>query len=147
MVAHPAGAVSPTHGSEPIPIAAAALVRDGRVLLVHRHPDRRAYPDCWDLAGGHVEAGESPRRAVARECWEELGVVVRDPRPIPLANSDPALDIHAFVVTQWDGEPSNTAPDEHDDLRWFTASELTDLTLADPASLPDIVAAIEAAPR
>ena len=33
---------------------------DGRVLMVHRHPDRRWYPDCWDLIGGHIEPGESP---------------------------------------------------------------------------------------
>jgi hypothetical protein len=29
-----------------------SLVRDGLVLLVHRHPSRRWYPGCWDLAGG-----------------------------------------------------------------------------------------------
>jgi 8-oxo-dGTP pyrophosphatase MutT (NUDIX family) len=53
-----------------IPIAAAALVRDGRVLLAHRHPARRWYPDCWDLVGGHIEPGESPVHAVTRECRE-----------------------------------------------------------------------------
>lgn len=131
----------------PVPIAAAALVRDGRVLLVHRHPSRAAYPDCWDLAGGHVEVGESARRAVVRECLEELGVTVHDPAPIPMANSDPGLVIHAFLVTRWDGEPANTAPDEHDDLRWFEPWELAGVRLADPAALPDIVAAIESTRR
>lgn len=133
--------------ADPVPIAAAALVRDGRVLLVHRHPSRAAYPDCWDLAGGHVEAGESARKAVERECLEELGVSVLDPVPIPLANSDPGLVIHAFLVTRWDGEPANAAPDEHDDLRWFEPAELAGLTLADPASLPDIVSAIASVSR
>ena len=46
----------------------------GLVLLVHRHPLREWYPDCWDLVGGHVEKGESPGEAVIRECLEELGV-------------------------------------------------------------------------
>lgn len=129
-----------------IPIAAAALVWDGRVLLVHRDPSRRAYPDCWDLAGGHVEAGESPRQAVERECREELGVRILDPAPIvSFTNSDPALDLYAFLVTDWEGEPRNAAPDEHDDLRWFEPTELADLRLADPASLPDIVNAIRRA--
>ena len=67
-----------------IPIAVAALVRDGLVLLVHRHPSRRWYPDCWDLVGGHVESGESHRQAVSRECLEELGVRVHDPLLIPM---------------------------------------------------------------
>jgi 8-oxo-dGTP diphosphatase len=55
------------------------------------------------------------------------------------------LDVHAFLVTRWDGEPVNTAPKEHDDLRWFHPSELAGLTLAGPASLPSILSAVEAA--
>jgi 8-oxo-dGTP diphosphatase len=40
-------------------VVCGALVENGAVLLVHRSPTRRAYPDLWDLPGGHVEAGES----------------------------------------------------------------------------------------
>lgn len=64
------------------------------------------------------------------------------PVAIPFTNSDPGLDIRAFLVTKWEGEPVNAAPGEHDDRHWFRASELVGLTLADPASLPDIVNAI-----
>ena len=122
-----------------IAIATAALVRDGRVLLAHRRPGRRWYPDCWDLVGGHIEAGESAEQAVIRECSEEIAVRIRDPRPVPMAFTDPTIEMHAFVVDRWDGEPVNAAPDEHDDLRWFGCAELAGLTLADPASLPDIM--------
>jgi len=59
-----------------IPTSVAALVRDGLMLLAHRHPSRRRYPDCWDLVGGHVESGELPFQAVSRECVEKLGVHV-----------------------------------------------------------------------
>lgn len=128
-----------------IPIAVAALVRDGLVLLVHRHPARPAYPDCWDLVGGHVEPGESPRRAVVRECLEELGVHVHDPAPFPITIDDPALELHAFLVTSWDGEPVNAASDEHDDLRWFRLDDLAGLVLANPAGLPSILGAVRAA--
>jgi 8-oxo-dGTP diphosphatase len=128
-----------------IPIAVAALVRDGLVLLVHRHPSRRWYPDCWDLAGGHVESGELPHQAVVRECLEELGVHVHDPLPFPMPLTDSTLDRHAFLVTRWEGEPVNAAPDEHDDLRWFRPSELADLKMADPASLSSILSALQTA--
>lgn len=127
------------------PISVAALVRDGLVLLVHRHPSRRWYPDCWDLVGGHVEPGELPREAVRRECLEELGVYVHDPVPFPMATSDPTLELHAFFVTRWDGEPANAAPEEHDDLRWFRPSELGDLELAHPAARSSIVSAVQVA--
>ncbi len=128
-----------------IPISVAALVRDGLVLLVHRHPSRRWYPDCWDLVGGHVESGELPHRAISRECLEELGVQVYDPLPIPMTVSNPALDKHAFLVTRWEGEPFNAAPEEHDDLRWFHPSDLAGLRMADPANLPSILNAVQLA--
>jgi 8-oxo-dGTP diphosphatase len=130
---------------EPIPLALAALVRDGRVLLVHRHPSRRWYPNCWDLAGGHIEPNESPHQAVERECLEELGVRIHDPQPFPMTTTDPTLKIHAFLVTHWQGEPTNTAPDEHDALHWFSPTDLPSLTLAHPASLPTLLNTIQVA--
>jgi 8-oxo-dGTP diphosphatase len=126
-----------------IPIALAAFVRDGLLLLVHRNPARRWYPDCWDLVGGHVDPGESAHDAVRRECLEELGVHVQDAVPIPMTISDPNLAVHAFLVTRWDGEPVNAAPEEHDDLRWFRPEELGDLKLAHAASLPSLLSAVE----
>ncbi|WP_433157027.1 NUDIX hydrolase [Kribbella sp. CA-247076] len=126
-----------------VAIAVAALVRNGRVLLGHRHPARLRYPDCWDLVGGHVESGELPHQAVRRECLEELGVHVHDPAPFPMTISDPNLDLHAFVVTRWDGEPVNAAPDENDDLRWFRPSDLTNVKLAHPTALPSILNAVQ----
>ena len=128
-----------------IPISLALLVRDGRVLLGHRDPSRRWYPDCWDLVGGHVESGELPHEAVSRECLEELGVHVHDLLPIPLPVTDPTLDVHAFLVTRWEGEPVNAAPEEHDDLRWFRPGDLPGLKMAHPASLSSILSAVHVA--
>ena len=129
----------------PIRIAVAALVSDGLVLLVHRHPSRRWYPDCWDLVGGHVEPDESPHQAVIRECLEELGVRVHEPLLIPMTVSDTTLNVHAFLVRRWDGEPVNAAPEEHDDLRWFRPRDLPSLTMAHPGSPSSIARAIQVA--
>lgn len=93
------------------------------MLLAHRHPGRRWYPDCWDLVGGHIEDGESPLDAVVRECAEEIGVVVDDPTPFDVTIDDPALEPHAFLVTRWSGEIANCAPEEHDGLGWFNAAK------------------------
>lgn len=131
--------------SAKIPIAVAVFVRDGLVLMVHRQPGRSAYPDCWGHVGGYVEFGELPHEAVSRECLEEVGVLVHDPLLIPMSVSDPTLDMHAFLVTQWDGEPVNAAPDEHDDLRWFDPNDLAEVKLAHPETLPSIVSAVQVA--
>lgn len=131
--------------AHPIAIAVAAIVDDARVLLVHRHPDRRNYPNCWDLPGGHVELGESSEDAVRRECREELGIDVEDPSPMRLTCSDPALRKDAFLVTRWTGTPRNMSPDEHDDLAWFPANDLDSITLSDPACLTDLASAVRRA--
>ncbi len=123
-----------------IPIAGAMLVRD-RVLLVHRHPKRRAYPDCWNLVGGHIEPGEDPVDALRRECQEELGVDIEAYVRFNMAVSNPHLAMISFLVTRWRGEPANTAPDEHDDLAWFSADEINDLKLAHPEGRADLQSA------
>jgi hypothetical protein len=58
--------------------------------------------------------------------------------------SDAALDMHAFLVTRWDGEPVNAAPEEHDDLQWFRPGDLADLKMG-PNSLSSILSAIQVA--
>ncbi|MBQ1027660.1 NUDIX hydrolase [Micromonospora sp. C95] len=54
-------------------VAAGALFLndDGHVLLV-----RPSYKNHWDIPGGYVEPGESPRAACLREVEEELGLKV-----------------------------------------------------------------------
>ena len=52
-----------------------ALVVDGhgRIFVQRRAPDRRLFPGCWDIVGGHVEGGETLETALAREIAEETG--------------------------------------------------------------------------
>lgn len=112
-----------------------ALIRDGRVLLVHRSPHRRAFPDVWDLPGGHVEAGESEPDALARELREELGVQVATGSVSRLARltagrGAESVRLSAWLVGDWQGTPANLAPDEHDDIRWFRRAELPPLAHA-----------------
>jgi 8-oxo-dGTP diphosphatase len=124
-------------------IALAALVRNGNLLLAHRHPARRWYPDCWDLVGGHVERGESPQAAVLRECREEIAVDVSELRPVEVRIDDPNLRAHAFLVTRWIGEPTNASPEEHDALTWFRSDQIAGLRLAHPSYaswLPRLIA-------
>jgi 8-oxo-dGTP diphosphatase len=116
-------------------IAVVALITRGRLLLAHRRAERRWYPDCWDLVGGHLEPGESPEQAAIRECREEIDVDISELHPIEVNFEDPAVEAHAFLVTSWRGDPRNAAPDEHDAIRWFTSEELPGLRLADPSYL------------
>lgn len=110
-------------------VVVGALIRDGRVLLVHRRPNKRANPDAWDLPGGLVEPGESELEALARELHEELGVQVVAGAASHLCRltagpvDEPAL-LSAWLVPAWRGTPANVAPEEHDDIGWFSLQDL-----------------------
>lgn len=110
-------------------VVVGALVREGRVLLVHRSPNRRAYPDVWDLPGGHVEKDESELDALAREMHEEVGVQIVTGSVSHLCRlnaggGEESLLLSAWLVGDWQGVPENVAPDEHDAIRWFRPEDL-----------------------
>lgn len=110
-------------------VVVGALIRSGRVLLVHRRPDKRANPDVWDLPGGLMETGESELAALTRELHEELGVCIATGTATHLcrltagAADEPAL-LSAWLVTDWGGTPANVAPEEHDGIGWFDVEDL-----------------------
>ena len=124
-------------------LVAGLLRRRGRALMVHRSPQRRWYPDAWDLPGGHVEVGEVQSLALARELREELGITaeVAGDAFAKVQGVDFRMDI--WTIDQWTGEPFNCAPEEHDAQAWLTGRELHGLRLADPR-LPQLLhAALE----
>ncbi len=59
----------------PPEVAIAILYRpDGQILLQLRDDiPGIAYPGYWGFFGGHMEPGETPKVALARELWEEIG--------------------------------------------------------------------------
>ncbi|MDG4800277.1 NUDIX domain-containing protein [Micromonospora sp. WMMD980] len=124
-------------------VVTGALVADGAVLLVHRSPTRRAYPDLWDLPGGHVEPGESELRALAREMHEELGVRIVAESASRLGDlragrGENAVRLCVWHVGDWVGSPTNRAPDEHDDMAWVGIHEIGGLPLVH-GGLPALV--------
>jgi 8-oxo-dGTP diphosphatase len=52
----------------------AALIRDGGKFLICRRPPTKARGLMWEFVGGKVEAGETKKEALARECREELDI-------------------------------------------------------------------------
>jgi 8-oxo-dGTP pyrophosphatase MutT (NUDIX family) len=56
-----------------------AIVVDGagRAFVMRRSANRRLFPECWDIPGGHVEEGETLAEALAREIHEETGWQLR----------------------------------------------------------------------
>jgi 8-oxo-dGTP diphosphatase len=113
-------------------VVVGALVRESRVLLGYRSPNKRANPGVWDLPGGVIEAGESELGALTRELHEELGVEIATGTASHLGRvtagpaEEPIL-LSAWLVRDWQGTPANLAPEEHDDIGWFGLDELPPL--------------------
>jgi len=59
-------------------VVGALMVDDlGRVFVHRRSWNRRLFPGCWDIVGGHVEAGEGLHAALDREIAEDTGWQLR----------------------------------------------------------------------
>jgi mutator protein MutT len=113
-----------------VQVVVGALVREGRVLLAHRGPDKQAFPDVWDLPGGVVEAGESEEQALERELREELGVRVISASHLCRVTVRPGAGkavLSAWLVGAWEGVPANLAPEEHVDIGWFAPDDVPPL--------------------
>ena len=115
--------------------AGGVLVRDNRILLARRSPFRSYYPGVWDFVGGHCEGAETPEETLRRELAEELGIVALCIHNLgafrePWSKQHSDGYHHFFAVTAWSGEPQNRAPDEHDEIAWFSEQELSSIPLA-----------------
>jgi 8-oxo-dGTP diphosphatase len=114
-------------------MVAGLLRRNDEVLLCHRHPERRWYPDVWDLPGGHMRVHEEPFEALRRELREELGIGIakRDERH-DFEHKDANLRLRAWIIDEWVGDPANLAHEEHDEVAWFFRAGSRNLRLAHP---------------
>ena len=56
-----------------ISVCAGVILRSGAVFLARRGPGHK-HAGQWEFPGGHIEEGETPAAALARELKEELGI-------------------------------------------------------------------------
>lgn len=109
-----------------IEVAAGCLVdADGRVLIAQR-PVGKIAAGQWEFPGGKIEAGESAREALVRELHEEIGIEVRDARPLICVThdySDRRVRLDCWKITRWDGDPAGR---EAQALAWVTAQTIHD---------------------
>jgi 8-oxo-dGTP diphosphatase len=133
-----------TYPQRPYLAVSAAIVRDGKVLVVRRA--RKPALNLYTLPGGVVETGETLIEAVTREVREETTL---DIEPVALAGHREAIVRDAqgrverhFVIlcfaARWhSGEP--VLNEELDDARWLAPAELAALNTTE--GLAEIMAA------
>ena len=136
-----------TYPQRPFLAVSAAIVRDGKVLIVRRA--RKPALNLYSLPGGVVETGESLADAVIREVREETSL---DVEPVALAGHREAImrdkegrvERHFVILSfasRWlKGEPVLNS--ELDDARWVDPAGLS--TYETTEGLAEIVASAAA---
>ena len=121
-----------TYPQRPYLAVSAAIIRDGKVLVVRRA--RKPALGIYTLPGGVVEAGETLTRALTREVREETALAIE---PVALAghrevivkDADGRIERHFVILcfaSRWvSGEP--VLNEELDDARWIDPAELANL--------------------
>jgi ADP-ribose pyrophosphatase YjhB (NUDIX family) len=120
------------HFNNPSPTVQGWIERDGMYLLLRRNEE--PYLGEWDLPGGFVEMGESPRDAVVREVLEETGLTVTPTDVIGTFTSEygdmgkHTIDI-AFLCRLEGGE-FELDRSEKTDAAWFPLDDMPTLAFA-----------------
>jgi 8-oxo-dGTP diphosphatase len=132
-----------TYPATPILAVSAAIIRDGKVLIVRR--TRPPAGGLYTLPGGGVEVGETLIEAVVREVREETALTIE---PVALAgyreaitrDGDGRIERHFVILpfaARWiAGEPMLN--DELSEAMWLDPSEIAGLNAT--AGLAEIIA-------
>jgi 8-oxo-dGTP diphosphatase len=136
-----------TYPQRPYLAVSAAIIRNGKVLIVRRA--RSPALNLYTLPGGTVELGEALTDAVIREVREETALTIEPVAPaghreVIARDSEGRIERHFVILcfaARWlAGEP--VLNDELDDARWIDPSELGAYRTTD--GLAEIVAAAAA---
>ena len=116
--------------------ASVAIVREGKVLLIKRA--YAPYQHLWTLPGGRIEPGETIEQCAIREIAEELGLVIRNPRPVmeQLLGRDEDFRLAVFATRDFSGHIR--ASDEVADHKWMDPAAL--IALRTTTRLDDVLA-------
>lgn len=107
------------------------IERGHQYLMLHRTKKANdENHDKWIGIGGHFEPGETPLACILRECREETGLTLIEPRYRGIVHfrSDvwPDEDMHLFSAGRFEGEVTDC---DEGELAWIDRDRLLALTL------------------
>tara|TARA_B100000424_G_C22558652_1_gene316421 strand:- start:17 stop:412 length:396 start_codon:yes stop_codon:yes gene_type:complete len=101
------------------------FLKDGRVLLVKPTGSENKY----DIPGGKIKFGESKEQGLYRECFEEIGLKIKNAK---LIGEDKERKKVYFAVDRWTGEIVLQL-EEIEKYRWVPLGEVLNYSLTKTA--------------
>jgi 8-oxo-dGTP pyrophosphatase MutT (NUDIX family) len=111
-------------------VGAVILNEQGQAFVQKRSATRRLWPGCWDLAGGHVEPGETLEEALRREIREETGWKLTRIRAIidlyegSIEGGGEIYEVDFLVEIEGDLEHPQLEWSKNSEFRWVSLSEI-----------------------
>lgn len=122
--------------SSVIRVVGAVFCAENRVLACRKAPGK-SLAGSWEFPGGKIEAGETPKQALAREIAEELSLTAHVGEKVTTTTYEydfATIELTTYFCSIIEGTPRLT---DHDEARWVTADEATQLQWA-PADIPAV---------
>jgi 8-oxo-dGTP diphosphatase len=128
-------------------VVAAFLHDQGEVLLAKRPVTKAIAPGKYHLPGGHVEFGEHPAEALARELREELSVGVQVGEPVwifsYLWKTDHTVGIVYLTELRAERSQLQWDPADIEECLWVTEERLCDYLTRDDHNFQAAAAGFE----
>ncbi len=122
-------AETPAAGKGNLGSVGVLVIKDGKILVAVRKHDVGNGLICGP--GGHIEPGETPIMAAARETIEEFGIIPNELIPIGNGPAEPetGFEPYIFLCTDYDGTPVADG-DEMSSATFLSLEELEELSSA-----------------
>ncbi|MDQ2717357.1 MAG: NUDIX domain-containing protein [Chloroflexota bacterium] len=110
-------------------IGAVILNAQGRAFVQKRSQERRLFPGCWDIVGGHVEPGETLYEGLHREIAEETGRQLAQVVAILgqfdwVADQKAKRELDVLVEVEGDLSDPQLEWSKHSEFRWINLDEI-----------------------
>lgn len=112
-------AVNAVHSEPVLPLSLVVMTYQGKVLMIFNR-----WRQEWELPGGMIDAGETPRQAAFRELLEETGVTVEslsfEARALFSLKNPDRLEYAAVYSAQLDALPELRINEEASAFLWWS---------------------------
>lgn len=136
--------VNAAHSEPVLPLSLVIMTYQGKVLMIFNR-----WRQEWELPGGMIDAGETPRQAAFRELLEETGVTAEklsfEARALFSLKSPDRLEYAAVYSTQLDALPELRVNEEASAFLWWAPGAAEDVSPGENLSVLDAAIAFRLA--